>query len=595
MRTLVRRGRFFDGLGSPSAIRDVLVEDGHVRRISAEPLEVHDVDRVIDAEGLWVMPGFIDNHTHYDAELLVAPGLKESVRHGVTTVFMGSCSLSTVLSAPEDCADFFARVEALPREHVLGALEEHQTWSDPAGYVEGVERLPLGPNVGTFLGHSDLRVAVMGLGRSVDPAERPTAAEQAQMESILEAALDEGFLGLSTMTNPWDKVGGDRFRSKRLPSTYATWGEYRRFHRILRRRGAILQSAPNITTKVNALLFALETAGFGLRETLKTTLITATDAKASPGIAGLVVRAAGLVNRLLGGDLRWQTVPMPFEVYADGMDLVVFEEFGASEAALHLADEIERNALLQDEAYRRWFRKDYEKRFTPRVWQRDFHDAEIVAAPDTSLVGRSFGALADERGIHPVDLFLDLVVAHGSRLRWKTTIGNHRPDVLRWVMKSEWVQPGFADSGAHVRNMAFYNFPLHLLRAVVEAERRGERFLSLEQAVHKLTGAQADWYGVDAGRLREGDRADLVVVDPAGLDASLDAYAEAPMEEFGGLSRMVRRNDRAVRATMIAGDVVFAEGRFAADYGQRRHGSFLRAGRRHGAPREQPTVAEAAE
>ena len=86
------------------------------------------------------------------------------------------------------------------------------------------------------------------------------------MERTLEEALDCGFLGLSTMTNPWDKVDGDRYRSAALPSTYATWGEYRRLHRVLRRRERILQSAPNITTKLNAFLFLLESAGWGPRK-----------------------------------------------------------------------------------------------------------------------------------------------------------------------------------------------------------------------------------------------------------------------------------------------------------------------------------------
>lgn len=578
MRIIIADGLVLDGLGSPPRRAHVLVERGRVRQISRDPIE-GGADHVIDARGRWVMPGFLDNHTHYDAEVLVSPGLLESVRHGVTTVCMGSCSLSTVLSSPEDCADIFSRVEALPREHVLSALRQHKTWRDPEGYIQGLEALALGPNVACFLGHSDLRVAVMGLGRAVDPGQRPGADELARMEALLEQALDAGFLGLSTMTNPWDKVGGQRYRSAKLPSTYATWGEYRRLHQILRRRGRILQSAPNITTKVNALLFAAEAAGWGLRPPLKTALITASDPKASPGLADLILATTGLLNRLADGQLRWQTVPMPFEVYADGMDLVVFEEFGAGEAALHLADELERNKLLADPAYRRWFRRDYEKKFSPRVWQRDFHDALIVDAPDGSLPGRSFGQVAQERGLHPVDLFLDLVIEHGRRLRWKTVIANHRPRKLEQITAHDAVQIGFADSGAHVRNMAFYNFPLYFLRSVLRAQRRGQPFLSLEQAVHKLTGQQADWYALDAGRLRPGDRADIVVVDPQGLDDSLDDYVEAPMEAFGGLPRMVRRNDRAVVATLIAGQVVYAQGQFTAGFGQaRRCGSFLRAG-----------------
>ena len=123
---------------------------------------------------------------------------------------------------------------------------------------------------------------------------------------------------------------------------------------------------------------------------------------------------ARFVNRL-GGDFRWQHLPVPFEVYADGIDLVIFEEFGAGAAALHLRDEVERNALMRDEAYRRQFRKDYESKFGLRVWHRDFFDAEIVACPDESVVGKSFGEVGVERGgLHPVDAFLDLVLEHGT-------------------------------------------------------------------------------------------------------------------------------------------------------------------------------------
>jgi N-acyl-D-aspartate/D-glutamate deacylase len=148
---------------------------------------------------------------------------------------------------------------------------------------------------------------------------------------------------------------------------------------------------------------------------------------------------------------------------------------------------------------------------------------------------------------------------------------------------------GFADSGAHLRNMAFYSFPLRLLRRVHEAAEAGRPFLSIAQAVHRLTGELAAWYGVDAGTLREGDRADLVVIDPAGLDASLDAYHEAPIAEFGGLRRMVNRSDRAVVATLIGGHVVFERGAFAPGYGETlRSGRFLRAREPAAAPATAP-------
>lgn len=406
----------------------------------------------------------------------------------------------------------------------------------------------LGPNIACFLGHSDMRTAVMGLGRAVDPKVRPSAAEHAAMARHLHEALDVGFLGMSTMTNPWDKVGGERFRSARLPSSYATWGEYRRLHRVLRERDRVLQSAPNITTRYNVFAFAAEAIGL-FRKPLKVALISAADTKSARWLVDAALTFTSLVNGPLGGNLRWQTVPMPFEVYADGMDLVVFEEFGAGEAALHLADALERNKLLRQEDYRRWFREDYEKKFSPRVWQRDFHDATIVAAPDPTLAGRTFGDVADERGIHPVDAFLDLVVAHGDALRWKTTIANDRATKLARIASNRHVHVGFADSGAHVRNMAFYNFALTYLRLVRDSHTRGAPVATIGHAVRKLTGEQADWYGLDAGHLRVGDRADIAVVDPAALDEQLDAYREAPMTMFGGADSGRRARARCQRSS----------------------------------------------
>ena len=166
--------------------------------------------------------------------------------------------------------------------------------------------------------------------------------------------------------------------------------------------------------------------------------------------------------------------------------------------------------------------------------------------------------------LHPVDAFLDMVVEHGTKVRWRTTISNHRPEYAEKLGRSPGVQIGFSDAGAHLRNMAFYNFGLRFLRRVRDAEAAGRPFMSVEHAVHRLTGELADWYAVDAGHLREGDRADLVVIDPARLDESLDAYAEAPVEQYDRLPRMVNRNDAAVIAVLVNGEHVFGRGRAAA-------------------------------
>ena len=164
---VINGGRYFDGSGAPSAIRHLGVRDGKVVLVSAEPIDPSQASTLIDATGKWVTPGFLDTHTHYDAELIVAPSLSESVRHGVTTVLVGSCSLSMVCSPAEDASDIFTRVETVPREKVLPILQQHKTWSNPLEWVEFIRQQPMGPNVISLLGHSDLRVGVVGqIGRA---------------------------------------------------------------------------------------------------------------------------------------------------------------------------------------------------------------------------------------------------------------------------------------------------------------------------------------------------------------------------------------------------------------------------------------------
>ena len=574
---IIANGRFFDGSGAASSVKHLGIRNGLLVEISSKPIAVK-AKETIDAAGKWVTPGFIDTHTHYEAEAIAAPALKESVRHGVTTVITGSCSLSTVYSDAIDCADLFSRVEALPYESVLKILRDNKSWTNAEDWIAALNARPLGPNIASMVGHSDLRTMAMGLDRATS-VSNPNSDEKKKMLSALEDALDAGFVGLSTMTNTWDKLDGERYRSRCLPSTYANWKEYGWLHEVLRKKDRILQSAPNLNTKLNVFLFFLASAGRFRSRPMKTALISAADPKATPWITPLFGVVTQFLNKLLKAKMSWQSVPGPFEIYADGIDVVVFEEFGSGAAAMHLKEEIERNKLLQDESYRRRFRKDYEKKFSPRIWQRDFHDTEVVNCPDESLIGLSIGKISEARDTHPCDAFLDLVVQYGEQFRWKTTIANHRPEVLKKILQMPSVHIGFADSGAHLRNMGFYNFALQFLRLAKQANEDGSSFDSLERAVHRLTGQPGQWFGLDAGHLEVGSRADITVINPLGLDESLDDYHEAPVQEMNGVNRIVRRNDKAVTATIIGGKIAFREGVFVDTFGQERFGRFLRAGK----------------
>ncbi len=210
MDVIVENGQVFDGLGGPPRSCHVGIEGSTVVALSEAPLPRTPATQVIDARGHWVMPGFIDFHTHYDAEVELAPSLSESVRHGVTTVVLGSCSLSLALGSPEDLADMFCRVEAIPYATVRALLEERKSWSTLGEYLEHLDSLPLGPHVASFLGHSALRAQVMGLHRSLERRTRPSAEELSRMEALVREGLDLGYLGLSIQTLQWDKMGGTR-------------------------------------------------------------------------------------------------------------------------------------------------------------------------------------------------------------------------------------------------------------------------------------------------------------------------------------------------------------------------------------------------
>ncbi len=184
---VIKNGRFFDGTGAAPAQRHLRIEGGKVARISAAPLDEAGA-RVLDAQGHWIVPGFIDIHTHYDAEVEAAPSLSESLRHGVTTVFLGSCSLSVGVGDADDLTDQFTRVEAIPEAHLGRCSRRRRPGS------------PLGPNLASFVGYSAVRAHVMGLERSLSPKEQPSADELQRILAIVDEGFDNGFIGVSTNT-----------------------------------------------------------------------------------------------------------------------------------------------------------------------------------------------------------------------------------------------------------------------------------------------------------------------------------------------------------------------------------------------------------
>lgn len=571
---LIRNGQLFDGTETPSKIAHLLIHDGIIQQISTTEIAAPANTRVIDAAGKWVMPGFIDNHTHYDGEVLVAPSLSESVRHGVTTVMLGGCSLSFIYADVEDCCDMFTRVEAFPREILYPILKDEKKWATPSEWIDHIHRLPIGPNLASFIGHSDIRAHVMGIDRSLDKKERPTKGEIKQMGSLLSEALDAGFVGISMQHNPWDKMDG-RHWSKLLPAAYAKGAERRALTQLVRERGAHLQGVPNLVNRIGAFWYMTQSAAFFWRKPLKTSLVALMDLKGDPFIRPIVSAISAFYNKVLRADFRMQAFPVPFRVYAEGMELVIFEEFPAGELARHLSKDLKkRNTTLNDPAYRKIFKKNYRSKLTPKVWQKDFGDAYVIKAPDPNLIGKSFVDIAEERQQHPVDTFLDLVVEMDKEILWETTIGNHDPDRYQPHYNDPNVVLGFADSGAHINNMAFYNLPIRVLRYVQASHEKGAPLMSYEKAVWRLTKENADFFNIDAGHLAPGKRADITIIDPNKLSDSVHDYHTAPFLE--GCDRLVNRNDEVVEMVIIGGKIAWEAGDFTPAFGKERFGQFLR-------------------
>ena len=578
MKTLIKNGLFFSGMPDEIAVKqDVLIDDdGRILEIGLSNSFSEEGFNIIDAEGQWIVPGFVDSHTHYDAELLASPGLKESARHGVTTIILGSCSVSAVYNSAEDTADSFTRVEAIPRDVMLPLLEKEKTWNTPKEWKAYISQLPLGINIASFIGHSDIRMKAMGIHRSLTDNVSATPQEREMMLDMLNDALDEGFIGLSTMDNPWDKMDGDRYWSHKTPSFYASWKERKSLINLLRGRDAILQGAPNLVTRINALNYMLASAGI-FRKPLKTTMIAMMDLIGDRYIYPMVAFGSKAINSLGNANFRMQSPPCPFTVYYDGVDSVMFEEFPSGEALRHLAKELDqRNELINDSQFRENFKKEIKKKFAPKVWHKDLSKAVIIDCPDASLIGKNFYEIAEENNKHPVDEFLDTIIKYDKKIRWTTTIANDRKEKYKNLYNFKYNLISFSDAGAHLNNMAFYNFPLKMIKIVQDSIDQGNPIMTMEKCIWRLSKEQGEWFDLDCGYLAKGKMADLVILDPKHFKNITENVEIEPIKEFDNYDRLVNRNEGVVSRVMVGGKTIFENEAFVENYGKiEKYGRFL--------------------
>jgi N-acyl-D-aspartate/D-glutamate deacylase len=565
---VIRGGTVFDGAGTPGIVADVAIDSGAVQAVGAKLPQTG--RREIDASGCWVMPGMLDIHTHYDAEIEAMPGLEESVRHGVTTVVMGNCSLSAALGKKKDILDLFCRVESLPRDVLSKWLGDDISWHGVREYYDHLDLLPLGPNVTSLIGHSNVRAEVMGMERSLSVA-RAEPEEIKKMQQIVDDALAEGYLGLSIDMLPWHRLDGEPFRGISVPSQHAHPSEYRSLAHVVRERNRILQATPNALTKSTVAILGMLSTGIG-RKPLRTTIVAAMDVKTDRKVWRIATLGGTILNKLFRANIRWQTLAEPFLNYCDGVCTPMFEEFATGVEAISATPD-ERRRMFRDAKFRAAFRADWESK-RGRLFHRNLADMWVVSSPVPGQEGKSFDELARAAGAEPIEYFMDLLAEHDTAIRWKTVVTNDRAAQRQYLFAHDTAMPGFNDSGAHARNMAFQDGGLQMLQQV-----QATGVMPIEKAIHKLTGQSASWLGIDAGYLQPKKRADVVVVDPRTLPTGLSEPIEHYDERLHGAMRMVKRSDSVVRQVLVGGRLAFEAGKFVPEFGRERFGKLLRAQR----------------
>ena len=527
---VLRGGTVVDGTGAPGVRADVGIRDGRIVEVGALD---EDATIVIDADGLLVVPGFVDPHTHYDAQLFWDPTASPSNVHGVTTVIGGNCGFTLAPLDPED-ADYLrrmmAKVEGMPLEALENGVE--WTWRDFGEYLERVEGKGLGVNAGFLVGHCALRRRVMGK----DAVGNVASPEQVDaMRALLAASLEAGGLGFST-SRAFTHSDGD---GEAVPSRHAAPEEVLALcEEVAHHPGttieAITDGCLNGFSDDEIDLFARMSAT--AQRPLNWNVLTVD----STNPAG-VERQLSAADRAaeLGGRIVALTMPI----------LVGMNMNFSSHCALFLIPgwgdvlrlpRAEAIAKLRDPEVRRELdaRAHSEEAGVLRrlTGWGTYRIGDTFSDENAALSGKTVGEIAAARGTEPFDTLLDVVIADGLRtVLWPSPTDD---DPASWELRAkvwtdERVLIGGSDAGAHLDRMCGAPYPTAFLADCL----RGRRLLPVEAAVRLMTSVPADLFGLrHRGRITAGSVADLVVLDPATVDAGpIQLVDDLP----GGTSRLV--------------------------------------------------------
>jgi N-acyl-D-aspartate/D-glutamate deacylase len=531
---VIRNGSLVDGTGSAARRADVAVQDGVIAEIGQVSGAA---DRVIDASDLVVAPGFVDHHTHYDAQICWDPTTSCSPWHGVTSVVMGNCGVGLAPCRPESreiAAWDLVNVEAIPFE----VLSEGVTWDWETfpEYMDAAARRRSGVNLGFLCALTPFRHYVMG----EESMDRAASAEQTtQIAALLREAMNAGALGISTTFAP-QHIG---YQGRPLACRQASRDEIEAYCGVLRElgKGTValnLNARPGeVDEDEQALLDLIVTAS--QRPVTWLAMLVRDD---QPQLCRETLEQT---KTLLDRGARPQVSCRPFIMQVDLKNPFAFGSQPAWKPVFNKSVE-EQLRIYRDPSFRDAVRGSMQLPFFNKL---ELHHTEHEALQ--GLVGKSVSQIAKERGTDPVDTLLDIAIEAELEVDFSMEALNTNEDELEYLVTHDQTLIGLSDGGAHVDQLCDAGYCTYLLGHWV----REKQALSLEHAVRRITSEPADFFGLhDRGRIALGKAADFAIFDPQTVGS--DRRAEMRHDLPAGGRRMVMQA-RGMHYTIVNGEVLF--------------------------------------
>jgi N-acyl-D-aspartate/D-glutamate deacylase len=502
-------GTIVDGTGQPRMRGDVGIRDGRIVAIGQVVERARDT---VDARGHIVAPGFIDSHTHYDAQAFWDPKLSPSCFHGVTTVFGGFCGFSIApmtAQAAEYIRPMLARVEGMP----LATLESSVPWNTWSSFGEFLGRLEgnIGLNAGFFCGHSALRCIAMGT-RAI--GHRATTREVEAMQSLLRASIEEGALGFSSTISP-THTDGD---GNPVPSRWADYSELLALARIVRDYpGTGLELLPDLEFPPEVVELLADFSLAGNRPVNWNALAVNGDPHSSAKRARTALDVTDKA-RARGAEVIALTIPCTPNLFMNLRGGFGFDSNPGVWREVFKLPLDERIAKFKDPVFRKSMAQDA-ARVPPESALRmiadlaNYYVASAVHDRNKQYEGKVLRDLARERGCDAIDVMLDIAIDEDLRTTFAplcTTEDRESYELRGALWRDDRTLIGASDSGAHLDMIDTFAFSTTVLQKGV----REHGVISLEEAVHRLTDRIARYFGlIDRGRVALGYSADLVIFD----------------------------------------------------------------------------------